>query len=778
MFNAKWDPETNGILLVSEKGDINGTVRPVFFEELDLLQFNDLGFSYPKSEEPILWAVGRFYYYKGDKIAKVEKGGFFDDISIKVYKNNISFQPTDVKRMVGKNEDKIHFYSHDSIDFIREVSDKYKNNVDIFVASFSGGKDSVVLADLLKRSLSSDDFVLIFADTWLESQFTYNYVEEFVKENSNFKFISAKFDEDQIKMWEKLGPPSRINRWCHTVYKTAPIRKKIKELLSSDTPRVLLFDGIRSEESNRRSKYDSVQSGTKGMLQINVSPILNWAAYEVFLYIFKRELKINKMYRYGFSRVGCVVCPYSSKWAEYLSTKLFSEKVEPYVSHLKKYAHRGGIKDLEKYISDGGWKSRSGGLYLENGGNKTNFSKNDDDFEIITSKGNEDFLEWVKTVGKFVNYKNGGELLFEKNIFPIKEKKLKNGLKYEIRGIGNNYILLNLMKKIGYKSSYCVRCGACESVCPTGALKVTENVKVSSDKCIHCKSCLNYVEKGCWVAKSISYVGTGSMRNMKTKGMSRYQTFGLREEWMPFFFEGDDWLIEGPSNNLGNIQIESMKCWLKDAEFWDGKPTKTGSLFCELKDSTDEFMWCVVWNNLAEKENSPLINWYVLNVNPGIYSRDDLIEAVSKYNNRDIPNRTDKNAISSLIQLFRSSPIGNELNQGKEFTDGKTKWYEKGSSKNIPEIAVVYSVYRYSEKKGRKGLVLEEMLENKEVSPATLYSLDCNELKSALVRASSKYSDLIEIEFSGNLDNIKLKKDISSFDVLKYYIEKKKSGTS
>lgn len=291
MFNAKWDPETNGILLVSKEGDMNGTVRPVFFEELDLLKFNDLGFSYPKVEEPILWAVGRFYYYKGDKIAKVEKGGFFDDINIKVYRNNISFQPTNVKRMVEKNEDKIHFYSHDSIDFIREVADKYKNDVDIFVASFSGGKDSVALADLLKRSLSSDDFIFIFADTWLESQFTYDYIEEFVKENSNFTFISAKFDEDQIKMWEKLGPPSRINRWCHTVYKTAPIRKKIKELLNTDTPKVLLFDGIRSEESNRRSKYDSVQSGTKGMLQINVSPILNWTAYEVFLYIFKKGTK-------------------------------------------------------------------------------------------------------------------------------------------------------------------------------------------------------------------------------------------------------------------------------------------------------------------------------------------------------------------------------------------------------------------------------------------------------------------------------------------------------
>lgn len=774
MFKAKWDPETNGILLVSEEEDINGTVRPVFFEELDLLKFSDLGYSYPKAEEPILWAVGRYYYYKGEKIAKVEKGGILGDVNILVYKSNINLQPTDVEKMVEKNEEKIYFYSHDSIDLIRDISSKYKDQVDIFVASFSGGKDSVALADLLKRSLSSDDFILMFADTWLESQFTYEYIKEFIQENSNLKFISAKFDEDQIKMWEKLGPPSRINRWCHTVYKTAPIRKKVRELLNSDTPRVLLFDGIRSEESSRRSKYDYVQSGTKGMLQINISPILSWTAYEVFLYIFKRNLRINKMYRYGFTRVGCTICPYSSNWTEYLSSKIFPETVEPYISHLKKYAHRGGIKDVEKYIIDGGWKSRSGGLYLENGGNKTNFARNGDNFEIIIPERNEDFFEWTRTIGKFVQNRNGGELLFDGNIYQITKKKLKNGFKYEIEGIRNNYILQNLLKKVGYKSSYCVRCKACESVCPTGALIVSDNIKVLLDKCTHCRSCLNYVEKGCWVAKSISYVGVGSVKNMKTKGMSRYQTFGLKEKWMPPFFEGDEWLVEGPNNHLGNRQIESMKNWLKDAEFWDGKPTKIGDLFCELKVSTDEFMWCVIWNNLAKMENSPLINWYVLNVKPGIYSKDDLIEAISQYNGRDIPNRTDENAISSLIQLFKTSPIGNELNQGKETKNAKMKLYEKRSSQNVPDIAIVYSLYRYSEMKGRKGLVLEEMLKNKEVSPTTLFSLGYDELKSALVKASSNYPDFINIEFSSNLDNIKLKEDTSSFEIIKYYVEKKK----
>ena len=69
MYNSQWDAETNGVLLTSEPGDVQSSVRPVFYEELDLLGFNARGFRYPRVEEPLLWAAGRAYYYRGEKIA-------------------------------------------------------------------------------------------------------------------------------------------------------------------------------------------------------------------------------------------------------------------------------------------------------------------------------------------------------------------------------------------------------------------------------------------------------------------------------------------------------------------------------------------------------------------------------------------------------------------------------------------------------------------------------------------------------------------------------------
>lgn len=55
MYEAVWDIETGGVLLTADLSpdNIRIEIRPVFFEELDLLGL-DKKWVYPKSEEPLL----------------------------------------------------------------------------------------------------------------------------------------------------------------------------------------------------------------------------------------------------------------------------------------------------------------------------------------------------------------------------------------------------------------------------------------------------------------------------------------------------------------------------------------------------------------------------------------------------------------------------------------------------------------------------------------------------------------------------------------------------
>jgi len=77
LYKVTWDTETNGVLLADNIPSSQEIIppRPVFYEELDLLGL-DKFWSYPKSPEPLLWAIGRRYYYKGELVAEARGGEY------------------------------------------------------------------------------------------------------------------------------------------------------------------------------------------------------------------------------------------------------------------------------------------------------------------------------------------------------------------------------------------------------------------------------------------------------------------------------------------------------------------------------------------------------------------------------------------------------------------------------------------------------------------------------------------------------------------------------
>lgn len=64
MYKISWDYETGGVQLHSHvtPDTLGITPRPVFWEELDLLKLHELGWTYPHTEAPLMWACNKQYF--------------------------------------------------------------------------------------------------------------------------------------------------------------------------------------------------------------------------------------------------------------------------------------------------------------------------------------------------------------------------------------------------------------------------------------------------------------------------------------------------------------------------------------------------------------------------------------------------------------------------------------------------------------------------------------------------------------------------------------------
>ena len=130
MFKIVWDKPNNGVrlTLAPPSGEaLNVAPRPVFWEELDFLGLDKLGWTYPHSEAPLLWACDRRYFYKGELVLEVSGGDLYENHSFSYIPHSaISLSPTDIESLRAVNEDSIFLLEHEAMEFIDTEYRKYK----------------------------------------------------------------------------------------------------------------------------------------------------------------------------------------------------------------------------------------------------------------------------------------------------------------------------------------------------------------------------------------------------------------------------------------------------------------------------------------------------------------------------------------------------------------------------------------------------------------------------------------------------------------------------
>lgn len=780
MYNYKWDSETGGYLLLPSKIlGVAKEVRPVYHEELRFLGFDKLyNWKIPASKLPLMWAETRRYFYKGQFVGEAVGGGLFEMPNLRNVKPDLVIEPVDVSRMLKKNESIMNGLVQRTLKTIYSTYLEYCKKVSMFYVAFSGGKDSIVMLDVVQRALPHDSFVVIFGDTTMEVSTTYDAVEKAKKRWAFLEWYTAKTDFDAVESWNKIGFPARKLRWCCGVHKTAPSLAKLKQIYKEkhsnhNKPfKVMVFDGVRAEESNARSTYSMVSDGKKHVVQYNCSPILEWGTCELFLYILQNDLLLNDLYRYGSYRVGCKLCPMGSDWYECLLNHIVPSEVEPLLSIVSNSItkHFPSEGEKRKYLQTGGWKSRIGGKELTIGNNKITEIKTTNVVKFVVVENNYKWDKWMPAIGPIIQ--------MSEDVYAIKYKGIS--IEFSVHTEGKATIItlptlirsqssirfMYLFKNALSKAAYCVNCKECAAECPFDALSILKD-DITFKDCIHCESCLDS-PKGCIVARSLGISGGGN--NMSAKNISRYQNFGFRQEWLEQYFEllDDFWA----NDRMGKYMIIGFRTWLKEARITDNNAiTPLGKKLFELG-SDSPITWGIIFANLCYE--SPIINWYAKKVEPdSTYAVEDLPLLLGD----EYSPTVKKNALSSLKETLRLSPIGWLLLQGECEIKGKTmrsvtrgRWYDPDP------LVILYTLYLFAEHmEGLYSFTLSDLLDDSDereaMSPRLIFGIEADMLKRILQGLANNYREYIQVDFNkGIMENIDLpagKKGIKAIDILK-----------
>jgi 3'-phosphoadenosine 5'-phosphosulfate sulfotransferase (PAPS reductase)/FAD synthetase/DNA-binding XRE family transcriptional regulator len=231
---------------------------------------------------------------------------------------------------------------------LRRIRDWYHHHCGNVFVSFSGGKDSSVLLDLVRSQFP--DVPAIFAAT-PEFAETMRYVRTIpnliiLKPRMSFEQVLEKYgypvvSKDQATAIERYrntqdpkqreyrihgfpnGPrgkiydhnirlvnaPFKISAACCRIMKTGPLDKYAK-----DTGRCPYVGTLADESSKRESSYLKHGCNAYGLATPQSRPLSFWTTEDIWEYIRLKRLPYNRIYDQGECRSGCKYCLFGAQF--------------------------------------------------------------------------------------------------------------------------------------------------------------------------------------------------------------------------------------------------------------------------------------------------------------------------------------------------------------------------------------------------------------------------------------------------------------------------------
>jgi phosphoadenosine phosphosulfate reductase len=382
--------------------------------------------------------------------------------------------------------------------------------------SFSGGKDSLSMLLLSKDIVKGP---AVFIDTGLELPETIEHTHEIVPK-LGFDLVEGKAGDIFWQSLDVFGPPSRDYRWCCKTSKLSPVVKLTKERFPKGC---LMFVGQRQYESLTRARRPDIWVNPWIPVNIEASPINDWTALHVWLYLMRKNVNPNPLYFEGMDRIGCWLCP-ACEMAEFRIV----EKRHPnlwgrWESFLNSWANKMGYD--ERWVKHGLWRWRR---YPGNIQDFIATQKIDVTPKQVASNREPLTLSLVGGVRPCGRTGISVEGAFNR---PTETKNIANilnsvGIVKETKGairiwsketeiylFNDGRTVINSLDELTARSfalklamaitraERCINCGSCSSICPTESISIdSRGPIIDVEKCSHCGLC----NKVCPVA----YFGT------------------------------------------------------------------------------------------------------------------------------------------------------------------------------------------------------------------------------------------------------------------------------
>lgn len=254
-------------------------------------------------------------------------------------------------------------------------------------------------------------------------------------------------------------------------------------------------------------------------------------------------------------------------------------------------------------------------------------------------------------------------------------------------------------------------------------------------------------------------------------GINRYNDgMGMRENWVEKYFDTFETFFDNNDHGLNpKYQVPPFINWLRESYILkqDGKNiTEAGLYMAKAFQSKPQTVWEVIYIGLCE--NSEICTWFQASIDFNrTYSRDEM-DILLQDSFPELKDRTLRNPFNSLLNTFKESPLGSSIPVGVLSKEKNKVMLTRNAHTHISLCAVAYSLFRYAERQKRYSLTVSEFYDdNQKEGIYRQFGINKDTFERLLLSLQEESNHVLRAELNMGLDNIILRDDLKSIDILK-----------